>query len=315
MLSRVAENLFWLARYMERAETVARLYSVGARAALIPDRGGGHRNEWEAVLNATGQAAGFAEKFGTPTQRDVETHLILDVSNPGSAASCVLRARENARIVRTALTGQTWDALSEARAEVEALRRSERSHLSAEDVVDRITRIAALVRGAVAGTQLRDDGWDFLRLGYLLERLDGTARAMDVKYFVLLPSTAMVGSGVDNYQWATVLRALSAQGAFNYAYGGAPDAARIVEFLVLNPDCPRGVLPCASDALWHLERLGRRYGGSGAACARARALVGELAETGTPAIFEEGLHEFLQRMRAEGAALAGAVAADYWAAA
>ncbi|MGR3540109.1 MAG: alpha-E domain-containing protein [Hasllibacter sp.] len=312
MLSRTAENLFWLARYIERAETVARLTSVGARAALTPDAIGGHRNEWQAVLKATGQAETFAERFGTPNQRDVLTHLVLDEDNPGSVAACVARARENGRIVRTALTGQTWDALSEALAEMRDMRRTERSRMSAEDMVDRVTRMAALVRGAVAGTQLRDDGWDFLRLGYLIERMDGTARAMDVKYFVLLPSAAMVGSGVDNYQWATVLRALNAQGSFTWAYGGGPDAARIVEFLVLNPDCPRGVLPCASDALWHLEHLGRRYGTTGTACKRARALVGDLAETGVADIFEEGLHEFLQRMQREASALSGAVAADYW---
>ena len=312
MLSRTAENLFWLARYMERAETVARLTSVGARAALTPDATGGHRNEWEAVLNATGQAAAFREKFGTANARDALTHLILDDANPGSVASCVARARENGRIVRTALTGQTWDALSEAHAEMQEMRRTERSRLTAEDVVDRVTRMAALVRGAVAGTQLRHDGWDFLRLGYLVERMDGTARAMDVKYFVLLPTAAMVGSGVDNYQWATVLRALNAQSSFNWVYGGPPDAARIVEFLVLNPDCPRGILPCATDALWHLEHLGRRYGRTGAACARARALVGGLAETATSEIFEEGLHEFLQRMQGESARLSAAVAEDYW---
>ena len=312
MLSRTAENLFWITRHMERAETAARLYSVGARNALIPDAAGGHRNEWEAVLQASGGAEAYHAKYGTPVQRHIETHLVLDLDNPGSVAACIARARENARIVRTALTGQVWDALSEANAEMTEMRRTARSNLAADDIVDRVTRMAAAVRGAIESTQLRDEGFDFLRLGYLLERMDGTARLLDVKYFVLLPQASMVGSGVDNAQWGVVLRALSSHGAFTWAYGGPPDATRIVEFLVLHPDCPRGLAPCAGGALWQLERLSRRHGQSGLAMARARKLRGELVEARVADVFDEGLHEFLMRMQSEVAALSSAIAADYF---
>ena len=312
MLSRTAENLFWITRHMERAETAARLYSVGARNALIPSEAGGHRNEWEAVLRASGGADAYAAKYGEPVQRHIETHLVLDLDNPGSVAACIAQARENARIVRTALTSQVWDALSEAQAEMTAMRRTARSHLAADDIVDRVTRMAATVRGAIESTQLRGDGFDFMRLGYLLERMDGTARLLDVKYFVLLPQASMVGSGVDNAQWGVVLRALSAHGAFTWAYGGPPDATRIVEFLVLHPDCPRGLSPCAGGATWQLERLCRRYGNSGLALARARGLRAELIEARVADVFEEGLHEFLLRMQREVGALSAAIAADYF---
>ena len=312
MLSRTAENLFWITRHMERAETAARLYSVGARYALIPSEAGGHRNEWEAVLRASGSADAYAAKYGEPVQRNIETHLVLDLDNPGSVASAIAQARENARIVRTALTGQVWDALSDAQAEMTEMRRTARSHLAADDIVDRVTRMAASVRGAIESTQLRDDGFDFLRLGYLLERMDGTARLLDVKYFVLLPQANMVGTGVDNAQWSVVLRALSSHGAFTWAYGGPPDATRIVEFLVLHPDCPRGISPCAAGALWQLERLCRRYGATGLAMARARALRGELVEARVADVFEEGLHEFLLRMQREVGALSAAIASDYF---
>ena len=312
MLSRTAENLFWIARHMERAETAARLYSVGARNALIPSDAGGHRNEWEAVLRASGGADAYKSKYGAPVQRHIETHLVLDLENPGSVAASIARARENARIVRTALTGQVWDALSDAQAEMTAMRRTARSRLDAEDIVDRVTRMAASVRGAIESTQLRDEGFDFLRLGYLLERMDGTARLLDVKYFVLLPQASMVGTGVDNAQWGTVLRALSSHGAFTWAYGGPPDASRIVEFFVLHPDCPRGLSPCVGGAMWQIERLCRRYGTSGLAMARARALRAELVEARVADVFDEGLHEFLLRMQREVAALSSAIASDYF---
>ena len=232
MLSRTASNLFWIGRYMERAETGARLLAVGARNTLIPTMGGGFRNEWESVLAAGGHATAFAEKYGDPVQRNIESFLFFDQDNPSSVASCMEQARENARIVRTALTGQVWDALNSGFQEMREMRRTERSKLELNDLIDWTTRQAALVRGAIEDTQLRNDGYDFLHLGYALERADSTARLLDVKYFVLLPQLDYVGSGYDNYQWSTILRAMSAHREFNWAYGGEVTPAKIVDFLV-----------------------------------------------------------------------------------
>ena len=307
MLSRTAENLFWIARYVERAEGAARLYSVGARGALIPAAAGGHRNEWEAVLKASGLPA-----EGGVSRHAVRRLLVTDPDSPSSVVACLLRARENGRIVRTALTSLTWEALGEAKAAAEEIACAPPGAIGAQETFDRVMRLCSLVRGAAAGTQLRDDGWDFLRLGHLIERLDGTARVMDVKYFVLLPSASMVGSGVDNYGWTTILRALSSQGAYTWAHGGPPSAERIVRFLVFDPDCPRSLRFGAEEMLGHLERLARRYGGGGAALARARSLYAELAEMTVAEVFEEGLHEFLIRMQGEGAALSAAIADDYF---
>ncbi|MDZ4136606.1 MAG: alpha-E domain-containing protein, partial [Paracoccaceae bacterium] len=113
MLSRTADNLFWIARYMERAETAARFLEVGARISLIPSVHG-YRSEWDSLLQASGTALGFAHKYGEPGQRNIESYLFFDRDNPSSVASCITSARENARIVRTALTSQVWDALNTA---------------------------------------------------------------------------------------------------------------------------------------------------------------------------------------------------------
>ena len=311
MLSRTAENLFWIGRYMERAETGARLLNVGARNALIPNIGGGFRNEWESVLAASGHTEAFAQKYGDAVQRNIESFLFFDQDNPSSVASCIDQARENGRIVRTALTGQVWDALNMAFQEMKELRRTERSKLSISDLVDWTTQKCALVRGAIEDTQLRNDGYDFMHLGYALERADSTARLLDVKYYVLLPEVDFVGSGFDNYQWSTILQAMSAHRAFNWAYGGEVTPARIADFLILNRKSPRSLITSAEDVMFHLDRLARGYGRTTEAQTRIRAVVGELAEMRIEDIFDEGLHEFLTRVIAEVGALSAIIQEIY----
>ena len=311
MLSRTAENLFWLSRYMERAEKSARLLQVGERMSLIPGAGDGHRSEWDSILRASGTAEGFARKFGDPVQRNIESYLFFDTDNPSSIAACITRARENGRIVRTALTTQVWEALNTAFQELRELQRTERSELPLTMLTDWTLRHAAQVRGAIDATQLRNDNFDFLHLGYFLERADNTARLLDVKYFVLLPRVEFVGSGLDNYQWTTLLRALSAHRAFHWAYGGEVTAAKIAHFLILNPQCPRSILTCVQGINEHLDRLARGYQRSTRAQSRARGVLGELAEMSVEDIFDEGLHEFLTRVIREVAGLSWMVQEVY----
>ena len=280
MLSRTAENLYWLARYMERAETMARLLEVGYRMALMPSAGEGYRNEWASLVAAAGSSAGFEAKFGESfRQRDVETWLFFDRENPSSVISCIETARQNGRAVRTALTTEMWDALNGAYLELARDRapaalggRCCRS--SATGPSGR----AALFRGATEGTHLQNDGYDFLNLGYYLERGDNTARLLDVKYYVLLPTTDMVGGSIDTYQWTTLLRALSAYRAFHWTYGGEYSPRKIAHFLILNRACPRSLLHCQDKAGEHLDRLARAYGTRTPAHERLHALLGELAE-------------------------------------
>lgn len=312
MLSRTAENLFWIARYMERAETVARLLEVGSRNALIPQAGGGFRNEWESILQASGTSTGFAGKYGDPVQRNIESYLFFDLENPSSIASCIHQARENGRIVRTALTSQVWDALNTAFQEMNAMRRTERSKLSINDLIDWTIRTASHVRGAIEDTQLRNDGYCFLHIGYGLERSDATARLLDVKYFVLLPQANYVGSGLDNYQWRTILRSMSAHRAFNWAYGGEITPAKIVDFLVLNPKMPRSLLTSITHVSTHLDSLARGYGRSGEAQTGARSLLGEVAEITVEDVFEVGLHEFLTGTIEQVGELAGVIQSQYF---
>ena len=311
MLSRTAANLFWMARYLERSETTARLLDMGFRNALLPNAGGGYRNEWAAILQSKGAAQAFAEKYGDLVQRNVETFLFFDLENPSSVASCIRSARENARIVRTALTTQVWDAINTSYQEFQKMARMERSKLSVPDLTDWTLRTSALIRGAIEGTQLRIDGYHFLNLGYAVERADNTARLLDVKYYVLLPSVSYVGSGLDQYQWTALLRAMSAHRAYNWAYGGELTAKQITHFLILNRKFPRALLTCLMNTNEHLDQLARIYGRSTPAQESARTMLAELSEARVEDIFDEGLHEFLTRMIGQNAALAHAIHDHY----
>lgn len=310
MLSRTADNLYWIARYMERADTVARLLEVGSRISLLPSAQG-YRSEWDSLLQATGMAHAFAAKYGDPVQRNIESFLFFDRDNPSSVASCITAARENGRIVRTALTTQVWDALNTAFQELRQLERAERSTLELSRLTDWTMRHAAMLRGAIDATLLRDDGFNFLNIGYYLERGDNTARLMDVKYYVLLPRVDFVGSGLDNYQWSTLLRAMGAQRAFHWAYGGEVTSAKIADFLIRNPQSPRSLATCTSGLVNHLGRIAKAYGRETGAQDCARALLAGIEGTTVDMIFEEGLHEFLTRYITESAVLATAIHDSY----
>lgn len=313
MLSRTAESLYWLARYMERAETMARLLEVGYRMAQIPSTADGHQTEWASLLRAAGSTRGFEERFGPGEvrPRDVETWLFFDRENPSSVVSCIGTARQNGRAVRTALTTEMWDALNGAYLELRDIERTPRSDALLPKLCDWTKRQGALLRGATEGTHLQNDGYDFLNLGSYIERADNTARVVDVKYYVLLPNVHMVGGSVDSYQWTTLLRALSAFRSFHWAYRGEYSPSKIAHFLILNHACPRSLIHCVDQVSVHLNRLERAYDRSTPAHDRARELVGELGQARVEDILREGLHEFLTRFIDANAALGQGVADGY----
>ena len=310
MLSRTADNLYWVARYMERAETAARLLEVGARISLIPSVQG-YRSEWDSLLKSAGSAVAFEKKYGDPVQCNIESFLFFDRDNASSVASCITAARENGRIVRTALTTQVWDALNTAFQELREIEARPRAELELSTLTDWTMRHAAMVRGAIDATLLRNDGYNFLNLGYYLERGDATARLMDVKYYVLLPRLEFVGSGYDNYQWTTLLRALSSHRAFHWAYGGEVTAGKIAHFLILNPQCPRALITCVAGITNHLDRISKLYGRESAVQTQAAQLMAGLDQQSVDKIFDEGLHEFLTRFIKESAPLAALVHDTY----
>ena len=311
MLSRTADNLYWLARYMERAETAARLLEVGARIALMPNAGHGYRSEWDALLRAVGTSTAFAAKYGEPGQRNIESHLFFDHDNPSSVASCITRARENGRIVRTALTTQVWDALNTAFQELRELERTPRGQLSLSRLTDWTMRNCALVRGAIDTTLLRNDGYDFLNIGYALERADNTARLLDVKYYVLLPSAMAVGTNIDNVQWQTILRSVSAEGGFQMTYGQDARPREIAQFLMLDKRMPRSLAFCMDKIRDNLGYLVADYGRRLPCHDLCDRLALNTMSHSIDQIIEMGLHEFITDFLKALAELGGQTEIDY----
>lgn len=291
MLSRTAENIFWMARYIERAESTARLIQMGQRMAILP--GPIHREEWRSVLRVTGCSA-LIDSDRAVAEADIVRLLLLDENSPSSIRACLLRARSNGRAVRTALTQDMWEALNDDWRRLEHYDVSS-ARRNLPELIDWVKTRASTFRGTVDTGQLRNEGHDFLRIGGALERTEMTLRLLDVKYYVLLPETAVIGGARDHYQWTSVLHALSASRAYHHVYGGGDYSPwKIADLLVLNPQFPRSVSFCFRQIGWHLDRLAEAHGGRIAAHDTARAMLADLRSHESGEIFEEGLHEFVQ---------------------
>jgi len=309
MLSRAADNLFWTARYIERAEATARMIEMGQRMAMLP--GSGERDEWRSVVAACGAADRFSGEARV-TEAAAIRALLLDPDNPSSIRNCLARARAGGKTVRTALTREMWEALNDGWRRLEtvdgaaaALRRQ------APEILDWTKSRAALFRGAAETGMLRNDGWDFLRLGGFIERADMVLRLLDVKYFVLLPETEVVGGGRDFHQWISVLHATSAVRAFHHVYRGDHAPWKIADFLILNRDFPRSLAFCWSEIGRCLDRLAERYGQRHDCHEEAAAMIARLDGVGMGEIFSMGLHEFISDAIARNVRLTQAISRAY----
>ncbi len=291
MLSRTAENLFWMARYMERAESTARLLTMGQRMAILP--GAMLRDEWRSVARVTGCETLFGD--GLIRESDVVEQLILNPDNPASIRACLARARQNGKSVRTALTQEMWEALNEGWRKLETYGVAEARRDFAE-LLDWVKTRAMTFRGATESGQLRNEGHDFLRVGGALERAQMTLRLLDVKYYVLLPETEVIGGHRDHYQWTSVLHALSGSRAYHHVYGGSYSPWQITDFLMLNRQFPRSVLYCFDQIAYRLQRLAHWHGQRTPANDRGEQMVEALSHIKAGGdIFQFGLHETVQR--------------------
>lgn len=293
MLSRTADSLFWLARYVERAENVARIVAVAHRMSSVARSLGSAGNEWLSTLIATGCEPGFFAKYSEAVSSDVVDYLVRDPDNPSSIVSCLETARRNARAVRTALTADMWEALNGT-----WLSARERATASRDDAVMDFLEWARersqLFNGAYASTMLRNDAYYFTTLGTFLERADNTARILDVKYYVLLPQDEDVGGALDYYQWQSILRSVSALRSYHWIYPERLQPWLIAELLILRREMPRSLLSCFEQITRHLDLIAEAYGGKRGECHRlAGEMHAKLRFGRIEAIFQTGLHEFL----------------------
>jgi uncharacterized alpha-E superfamily protein len=311
MLGRTANDLYWMSRYIERAENIARLLEVGYRIALLPREGAGQDDEWRSTLRSAGCEEGFLAKYGAYNTRDVVNFMLFDADNPSSVYSSLATARRNARAQRTALTREMWESLNSAWIEYSSRDMHALSSNALPPLFDWIKERSALFRGALLNTILRNDTFYFNQLGTFLERADNTARILDVKYYVLLPHNELVGGEIDSAQWAAILRSVSAHRSYRWVYRDSYKPWRVADYLILNRQMPRSLRSCYEEIVAALVELGRFYGGSDGCQSLAHETLGLLEASDMNAIFQSGLHEFLAEFIARNNHLGSEISATY----
>ena len=298
MLSRVADSIFWMSRYVERAENVARFIDVNLNLSL--DLGPEMDRQWDPLIFTTGDQELFYKRFGEATQENVIQFLAFDDKNPNSIISCLRSARENARTVREMISSQMWEELNKFFLMVRNAKANKQVLESPFEFFTQIKLAGYLLEGVTFGTMSHGEAWNFGRMGRLLERADKTSRILDVKYYLLLPSAADVGTPVDMNQWAALLKSASALEMYRKRYGRlAPK--NVVEFLILNRDFPRAMHFCLLRAEQSL--LAITGGTSGTFRTKAEQRIGrlrsELDYLHIDEIIENGLHEFIDGFQQE----------------
>jgi len=296
MLSRTAENLFWSARYIERADSLARLLEVGYRISLIPNTERGYTNEWESIIETSGIKNEYLKKYKTISKEKIIFFLLFDPENSSSVKNCIKTARENIRMVRTAVTLEVWNAINSSYHELDKNLKDTKNILKElPEIIEWIKKQVNLIRGTILNTQLINDGYDFLILGTYFERADFTARIINVKYFILLPSINYVGSDIDNFQWSLMLRSISSFRAFKWAYGGQEITyTKIIDFLILNMTCPRSLIFSIEKINHHLGRLSKFYKQTSTSNKKMALMYKKIKNLNANKITEIGLHEFLK---------------------
>ncbi len=310
MLGRHANGIFWMFRYLERAENTARLLDAGFQLALTSGIDAAD-DEWRSVLITTGQDSRFRENHDSYSGMAVPDFMLRGRDNPGSILCMLENARTNARAVRTALTREVWEATNETWLALKDMLVRPVSERNLVEVLTFIRRQSALVRGATEGTMLRNEIYNFARLGTFLERADNTARTLDVKYYVLLPNISMVGSDLDNKQWEAVLRSLSGIRAYRWLNAGAMDARGITQFLILDRRFPRSLRFCIEKLDSNLRYLAEEYGEQGGSLELIHEIAVEFRTDNVDGIIDQGLHEFITASIFQISQLSNAIAADY----
>lgn len=297
MLSRVAESLYWMSRYVERAENVARFVSVNQDVSL--GGFGGAETQWRPLIQASGSEKLFYEHYDEANERNILDFLIFDERNLNSIRSCLCAARENGRMVRETLSTSVWEALNRFYLRVQAATRNRENVLRRpHEFLDNVKDASHLMLGAKQATISHGEAWNFMRLGRLLELADNTSRIMDVKYFVLLPNSNDVGSPLDTVQWAALLDSTSSLVMYRRQFGTITPE-QVAEFLILNRAFPRSIHHCVTNA----ERAVHEITGvstdyySNPAEQYLGKLRYELTFLGIDDVISQGMHEFIDSLQ------------------
>lgn len=298
MLSRTADHLFWMARYMERAENTARMLDVNYQMSLLPQSAEQAQQGWQGVLGISELTDSFAAKYPDFDGRNVMEFMVRDAGNPSSINACVAAARENARAVRGALTTEVWETTNQTWLEFNRLLANGDMHKDPSSLFEWVKFRSHLSRGVTVGTMLQDEALHFLRIGTFLERADNTARLLDVKfqslagdYFGPRGSAREAVQEVDFYHWSAVLRSVSGFEVYRKVYRNVIRPDRVAELLILRPDMPRSLAACMNALTTNLGLVANAQ--SDETLRRAGRLHSDLKYGRIDEILATGLHAYL----------------------
>ncbi|MFB2978401.1 alpha-E domain-containing protein [Microseira sp. BLCC-F43] len=296
MLSRVANSIYWLNRYVERSDNVARFIDVNLN--LILDFPTGVAEQWEPLVLTTGDTPIFKERYGKASAENVIQFLAFDSEYPNSIVACLQRARENARSIREIISSEMWEQVNAFYLMVKEAAK-EQTIAELHEFFTQVKLSSHLFAGVTDATMSHNEGWHFGRMGRFLERADKTSRILDVKYFILLPSVTDIGTPLDEIQWMALLKSASAYEMYRKSKQHRIMPTRVAEFLILDREFPRSIQFCLSQVAESLERINGTPEATcnmpvGRALGRLRA---ELEYTTMEEIMEIGLHQFLDNLQ------------------
>lgn len=304
MLSRTADHLFWMARYVERAENTARMLDVNYQTSLLPERSGSVEAAWSAVLGISELHDAFHSRHPHISSEAVMHFMVRDTTNYSSIASCLSAARENARAVRSVLTTELWETTNQTWLEFNRMMASDALERDPSAVFEWVKFRSHLSRGVALGTMLQDEALHFIRLGTFLERGDNTARLLDVKFhghpnmdsLTATPSpprTQPIAPETDFYHWSALLRSVSAFEIYRRVYSSVILPQKVAELLILRADMPRSLAACTRELVHNLTQVANRH--SGDTLRRAGRLSTDLQYGRIDEILDDGLHAYLTR--------------------
>ncbi len=318
MLSRTADHLFWMARYVERAENTARMLDVNMSTSLLPQSAEEAERCWRAMLGISELQQAFDAKYPLLTARDVLDFMVRDPTNPSSIYSCMQAARENARAVRGSLTTEVWETHNDTWLNLQRVFGEGMLERDPQQLFEWVKYRSHVSRGVTIGTMLKDEAFFFIRLGTFLERADNAARIIDVKFHDSGESTELLpagrGNGVghrqrDFYYWAAVLRSVSAFEIYRKVYRDVVTPERVAELLILREAMPRSLAACVNEVCTNLEMV--RNSRSGETERRAGMLRAELRYGRVEDILQQGLHGYLTGFLERVNDLGGRISQDF----
>ena len=315
MLSRTADHLYWMARYMERAENTARMLDVNYQTSLLPQSADAALNGWRGLLSISELGGDYARRYGEVTARDVMNFMVQDERNPSSIVSCLGAARENARAVRGTLTTEVWETQNQTWLELRRLLAAGEFQEDPAATFEWVKFRSHLSRGVTAGTMLQDEAFHFLRLGSFLERADNTARLLDVKFHAaaadapILPGAEEQPQEYDFYHWSAILRSVSAFEVYRKAYRNVIRPEKVAELLILRADMPRSLAACMDEVVGNLRMVANEQ--SEDTLRRAGRLRADLRFGRIDEIMATGLHAFLTQFLERVGSLGVGISRDF----